>query len=76
MEEENPQNYGEEPTDSSHRSISGHAQPFLEEDSWAGHDGCGEEDVVDGCDNGGIIDVEGFVQVIDLNADTDYQADD
>lgn len=76
MEEEDPQNDGEETTDGSHHPVSGHTQPFFEEDGRAGHDGGGEEDVVDGRDYGGVIDVEGFVQVIDLDADTDNQADD
>lgn len=76
MEEEDPQNDGEEPANCSHCSVSGHTQPLLEENGRAGHDGGGEEDVVDGRDQGGVEDVEGFVQVIDLNADADYQADD
>lgn len=76
MEEEDPQNDGKESTNRSHYSVNGHIQPFLEEDGWAGHDRGGEEDVVDGSDYRGVKDVEGFVQVVDLNADTDYQADD
>lgn len=50
MEEEDPKNDGEEPTDCSNCSVSGHSQPLLEENGWAGHDGGGEEDVVDGND--------------------------
>lgn len=76
MEKEDSQNDGEEPANSSHYSVSGHTQPFLEEDGWAGHDRGGEEDVVDGSDHGSVKNVEGFVQVADLNANTDYQADD
>lgn len=76
MEEEDPQNDSEEPANCSHYSISGHTQPFLEEDGGAGHDWGGEEDVVDGSDQGGVKDVEGFVQVADLNGDANYQADD
>lgn len=76
VEKEDAQNNGEEATDGSHHSISGHTQPFLEENSRAGHDRRGEEDVVDGRNDRGIKDVKGFVQVADLNADTDYQADD
>lgn len=75
MEEENSHDYGEEPANCSNYSISGHTQPFLEEDSWAGHHGCGEEDVVNRCNNGRVKNVESFVQVTDLNADTDHQTD-
>lgn len=76
MEEEDPQNDGEEPANCSHDFVSGHPQPLLKKDRWAGHNRGGEEDVVYGRDYGGVIDVKSFVQVTDLNADTDYQADD
>lgn len=76
MEEEDPQNDSKESTNCSHYSINIHTQPFFEEDGWADHDrGC-EENIVDGSDNWGVKDVKGFVQVADLNANTDDQADD
>ena len=76
MEEEDPQNDGKESANGSHHTINGHVQPFFKEDGRAGHDGGGEEHVVNGSNHRGVKDVEGLVQVVDLNADTDYQADD
>lgn len=76
MEEEYSQNDGEESTDRSNDSVCSHTQPLFEEDGRASHDGCREEDVVDWGDDGGVEDVEGSVQVINLNANTDDQADD
>lgn len=76
MEEEDAQNDGEEAANCSNHSVHGHIQPFLEENGWAGHDRSGEEHIVDGGDKRRVEDVEGFVQVADLNSDTDHQADD
>lgn len=76
VEEEDPQNDCKEPTDCSYYAINRHIQPFFEKDGWAGHDrGC-KEDIIDGSNNGCVKDVERFVQVVNLNTDADYQADD
>jgi len=48
--------------------------PLLEEDGRACHDCCGEQHVVNGCDHRCIEDVQGFVQVVDLDADADNKA--
>lgn len=76
VEEEDAQNDGEKAADCSNHSIHAHIQPFLEENGGAGHDRSGEEHVVDGGDYRRVEDVQGFVQVADLNGDTDHQADD
>lgn len=76
MEKEDPQNDGKEATNCSHNPIHGHIQPLLEEDGRAGHDRGGEEDIIDRSDDGSVKDVKGFVQVVDLDTDTDHQADD
>lgn len=76
MEEEDAQNDGEKAANCSNHSIHGHIQPLLEENGWAGHDRGGEEHIVDGGDDGRVKNVQCFVQVADLNSDTDHQADD
>lgn len=76
VEEEDPQNDCKEPTDCSYYAINRHIQPFFEKNGGAGHDRSGKEDIIDGSNNGCVKDVERFVQVVNLNTDADYQADD
>lgn len=75
VEEEDPQNDGKEAAERSHDAIHGHVQPLFEQDGGAGHDGGGEEDIIDGGDDGCVKDVERLVQVVDLNAEADHQED-
>ena len=74
MEEKNPQDDGEEPTDCPHHPICAHTQPLLEQDSRAGHYWGGEEHIVDWCDYRGVEYVQGFVEVTDLDANAYHQA--
>lgn len=76
MEEEDAQDDGKEPAYRSHDAVDGHVEPFFKKDGWAGHDGGGEEDIVDGSNYGRVEDVKRFVQVVNLYTDTDHQADD
>lgn len=48
--------------------------PLLEEDSRTSHDSCGKQDIVDRCDHRCIEDVQGLVQVVNLDTDADHQA--
>lgn len=75
MKEEDTQDNCEEPTDCPHSSVRAHAQPLLEEDSWTCHYGGGEEHVIDGRDDGRVVNVQGFIEIADLDADADHQAD-
>lgn len=76
MEEEDPQNDRKKTTYRSYYAINRHILPLFKKDGWAGHDGGGEEDIIDGGNNRCVKNVERFVQVVNLNTDTDYQADD
>lgn len=76
MEEEDPQNDGKETANCSYYAINRHVLPLFKKNGWAGHDRGGEEDIINGGDDRCVKDVERFVQVVDLNTDADYQADD
>lgn len=71
MKEKDAKDDGEEAADGAQGAIGSHAQPLLEQDGRTGHDGRGEEHVVDRCDNRRVEDVQGFVQVADLDADAE-----
>lgn len=74
VQQEDSHDDGEEAAQRSNDVIHRHVLPLFEEDGGAGEDGGGEEDVVDGRDQGGVEDVQRFVQVVDLRADTSQQA--
>lgn len=76
VEQEDADDDGEEAAERADHVVRAHVAPLLEEDGGAREHGRGEEDVVDGSDQRGVEDVQSFVQVVDLCADTGHQPQD
>lgn len=74
MEKKDPNDDGKKATNRPSSPIGGHAKPLFKQNGWTGHDGRGEEDVINRCDYRGVKDVEGFIKVADLDADADHEA--
>lgn len=74
MEKEDAQDDGKEATDGPDNVHEDQMLPLFEQNRRAGHNGCGEEDVINGGDHRRVEDVQGFVEVVDLDADTDHQS--
>lgn len=69
MKHENTQDDGDEARQGAHNVHSRHGVPLLEEDNGGDHHHCGEEDVVDGEDQGGVKNIQCPVEEVDLNDD-------
>lgn len=76
VEQEDADDDGEEAAERADHVVWAHVAPLLEEDGGAREHWRGEEHVVDGSDQGGVEDVQSFVQVVDLCADAGHQPQD
>lgn len=76
VQQEDADDDGEEAAERADHVVRAHVAPLLEEDGGAAEHRRGEEHVVDGSDQGGVEDVQGFVQVVDLCADAGHQPQD
>lgn len=63
----------EEAAEGPNNVVRAHVLPLLEENGGAGEHRRGEEHVVDGRHQGGVEDVQSFVQVVDLGAHAAHQ---
>lgn len=76
VEQEDADDDGGEAAERADDVVRAHVAPLLEEDGGAREHRRGEEHVVDGSDQGGVEDVQRFVQVVDLCADAGHQPQD
>lgn len=70
VEQEDAHDDCEEATECTDDIVRSHVLPLFEEDGRAGEHGRGEEHVVDWRYQGGVENVQSFVQVVDLRAHT------
>lgn len=71
MQEKDPQHDNAETIEDSDDVGGRHRTPVFEEDRRRDENTSGEEDVVDGRDDCGVEDVEGFVEEVHLDGDED-----
>ena len=75
MQQEDAHDDGAEAAQRADDVVRRHVLPLFEQDGRTSEDRRGEEDVVDGCHEGRVEDVQGPVQVIDLRAHAHHQAE-